>query len=107
MSNTGNHTGHTPPVCPICSGKLKRNKKRPGRLICRHCNMTFDEKRIFQMWTGNGYKKVGRKEQTVDEVLAQAGTLLDELWGSILRNASITAADGDSSRNTVVRKNTE
>ena len=49
------------PVCPICGGGLVKNKKAPGRLICRACNQSFNEESILRLWHGTGYSKAVRE----------------------------------------------
>lgn len=48
------------PVCPTCGEKFAKNPAAPGRLICRHCCRSYDEKAIWTYWHGSGYNKVVR-----------------------------------------------
>ena len=105
MSKKELQEGHTHPVCPICSGELKRNRKAPGRLICRACNLSFDEKRIIRMWKDGKYKKLGRKELKPNESLTQAEAILNQLKSLIAENIAKKQADEDRIEHAAHRKN--
>ena len=78
------------PVCPYCGSNLVRNKLAPGRLICRTCNLSFDENRISSLWNGTGYSIPAKNvRNNVNYPSAHASSLLDELWEDIWRNEGL------------------
>ena len=105
MSKKELHPGHTHPVCPICSGELKRNRKAPGRLICRACNLSFDEKRIIRLWKDGEYKELGRKDPKPKESLVQVKAILNQLKNLIAENVTKDQADEAPVEHAAHRKN--
>lgn len=51
------------PICPTCGSDFVKNKQAPGRLICRRCNVSFDEKLIMAYWHGTGYSQAVRSNE--------------------------------------------